>query len=757
MRSLKNIIYILLGVFLFAASTDSHAQTGGVVRDVIVEGVQRIDPDTVRSYMIIQPGDTFTRERLDRSLKSLFATGLFADVSINRQDGNLIVNVVENPIINQIAFEGNQKIDDELLESETTLKPRVIYTRTKVQNDVKRILTLYRQSGRFAATVEPKVIQLKENRVDLVFEINEGAVTEINSIRFIGNRDFSDGKLKDVIQTKETRWFRLFSSDDKYDPDRITFDREVLRRFYINEGYADFRVISAVAELTPNKENFFLTYTIEEGNRYKVGKVDYVVGLKDLTEENLKAVVEIEPGDWYSAEDVDDTIQDLTNVVGNKGYAFVDVRPRTIRDRKNNKVDIVFEVGEGPRVFVERIEIKGNSRTEDEVVRREFKLVEGDAFNSARLRRSKQRIEGLGFFEKVSVQQVPGSAPDKTVVSVEVAEKSTGSLSLGAGYSTQNGALVDIGISEKNLLGKGQEINLSATIASKQSQLDFSFTEPYFLDREISAGFDLFNTKSDLQDSSSYDSEETGTNLRIGYPVTEELRQGWSYTLKQSTIENVDTDASVYVLSQAGTTLLSMVSHSLFYDKRDNATKPTEGYVASLNNDLAGLGGDDKFFRNSMSAKYYYSVVDDLILSLSGSLGHIAGIGQDVKLSNRFFIGGDNLRGFANSGVGPRDISTDDSLGGEWRYLSSAQLSFPLGLPGEYDITGHVFADIGSSGKLAQSGANISDTQSLRASLGTGVAWVSPFGPIGIDIATPVMKEEFDKIERVRVNFGTRF
>ncbi len=757
MRKLKNIIYIFLGVFLFAASQGAQAQVGGTVRDVIIEGVQRIEPDTVRSYMVIQPGDPYSRERINRSLKALFATGLFADVSIGQQGGNLVVKVVENPIINQISFEGNKKIDDEALGTETVLKPRVIYTRTKIQNDVKRIITLYRRSGRFSATVEPKVIRLKQNRVDLVFEINEGAVTGISKIRFLGNREFSDGELKDAIQTKETRWFRLFSSDDNYDPDRVTFDREVLRRFYLNEGFADFKVISAVAELTPNKESFFITYTVEEGNRYKFGKIDYAIGLKKLKEDDLKPAVEIKIGSWYSTKEVDDTIQKLTNVVGNKGYAFVDVRPRTSRNRENNTIDLVFEVGEGPRVFVERIDIKGNSRTEDEVIRREFKLVEGDAFNSARLRRSKQRIEGLGYFSKVKVQQTPGSSADKTVVEVEVEEQSTGSVSVGAGYSTTTGALVDFGIEEKNLLGKGQMLKLSATVAANSTELDLSFNEPYFMDREVSAGFDLFNKESDLQDTSSYNDQQTGTNLNIGYPITEDLSQSWGYTLKQTTVEDVSSDASIYIKAQEGTSLLSMVSHSLAYDKRDSKSNPSEGYYARLSNNLAGLGGDDKFIKNSVGASYYYPVADKWVVSLSGEVAHIFGVGQDVSLNNRFFIGGDNLRGFASSGVGPRDTSTDDALGGEWKYLSTLQLKFPLGFPGEYDVSGHVFTDFGSAGKLASSGSNIADTQSIRASIGTGFSWISPFGPIGVDIATPYMKESFDKLESIRINFGTRF
>jgi len=745
-----------IGCFLVLAAP-VQAQSGGTVQEIVVEGVQRIEPETVKSYMVIHEGDPLNSERVNRSLKALFATGLFADVNIQGRGNRLFVNVVENPIINRVAFEGNKKLEDDDLNGEITLKPRVIYTRTKVQNDVKRILTLYRRSGRFAATVEPKVIRKKDNRIDLVFEINEGPVTEISAIRFVGNKVYDDGELKEVIKTKETRWYRFFTTDDNYDPDRIAFDREMLRRFYLNEGFADFRVVSAVAELTPDKQTFFVTYSVEEGPRYKVNALDYIVSLRKLEVADLKDGVEIETGDWYSAEAIDEAIDSLTDIVGNKGYAFVDVRPRTNRNREKGEIDVTFEVGEGPRVFVERIEIRGNSRTEDQVVRREFRLVEGDAFNTAKLRRSRQRIEGLGFFEKVNVEQIPGSAPDKTIVAVEVQEQSTGSLSFGAGYSTTNGPLVDIGISERNLLGKGQRLNLSGVLAAKKSQINLSFTEPYFLDREVSAGFDVFKTTNDYQDVASYDSAETGFSLRTGYPITDHLRENWGYTIKQTTIENVDSSASTGIKEQEGDTLLSEVSHALVLSDLDSPQKPTEGYRVHLSNAIAGLGGDEKYFKNVLKGVNYYPITDKMVFSLRGELGHIIGIGDDVSISNRFFLGGDDLRGFANYGVGPRDTSTEDALGGEWKYLASAQVTFPLGFPSEFDISGKLFVDLGSAGELTTTSTTVSDTGSLRASFGTGIAWVSPMGPIGVDVGYPIKKESFDIEETIRVNFGTRF
>ena len=728
-----------------------------IVREIVVEGNQRIEAETVKSYLVVREGDLFDSRRINRSLKSLFATGLFADVSLRQQGDTLVVNVVENPIINRIAFEGNLRIADEDLEKEVTLRPRVIYTRSKVLADVKRILTVYRRSGRFAATVDPKVIQLPQNRVDLVFEIGEGDETAIQRIRFVGNRYFDDGDLREVIRTRESHWYMFFTTDDRYDPDRLTLDRELLRRQYMNEGFADFRVKSAVAELTPDRKDFFITFTVEEGERYKFGKIDLDVRLRDLDPETLREVVEIAEGDWYDASVVDDTVDALTARVGDFGYAFVEIRPRVNRDREKGTIDVTFEVSEGPRVFVERIDISGNVRTVDEVIRREFRLVEGDAFNASKLARSKQRIQNLGFFNKVKVEQVPGSAPDQTVVAVEVEEKPTGSLSFGAGFSSDAGALGDISLTESNLLGRGYEGKLGLTVAQRRSNINASFTNPYFLDREIAAGFDIFKVTRDLQDSSSYDLDLIGFALRGEYPITEQLNQDWKYSLKRTKVQDVDEDASRFILESEGTAWLSSITHGLTYDKRDTKFSPSDGYFVRLTDEVAGFGGTKRFFRNEVRGAYFYPVTDDMVMELSGEIGHIVGLGKDVGLTDRFFVGGDDLRGFQTGGIGPRDINTKDSLGGEWKYTGTAQLSFPMGFPKELRVKGRVFTDFGSSGSLASTGADIKDDASVRVSTGVGMAWFSPFGPIGLDFGIPILKESYDEEELLRVNFGTRF
>lgn len=733
------------------------AQSIPVINKIVFEGANRVEPETIRSYLLIQEGDEFNASRIDRSLKSLFATGLFADVSFSRRGDKLVVSVVENPIINRIAFEGNDIIDDDVIDAEVSLRPRVIYTRTKVQNDVQRIISIYRRKGRFAATVEPKVIQLSQNRVDLVFEISEGEATEIKNIRFVGNREFDDSDLRDVVQTKESRWYRFLSADDVYDPDRMTLDRELLRRFYLDEGYADFRVISGVAELTPDQQDFFITFTVDEGERYTFGDVSIDARLRDLDGEALIPLLELETGEWYSSELVDTATDRITDEVGTLGYAFVDVRPKLVRNRTERKIDLVFEINEGPRVFVERIDIVGNLRTVDKVIRRELRLVEGDAFNTAKLRRSRQRIQNLDYFEAVSVERGPGSSPDKSVINVTVAEKSTGSLSIGGGFSSDVGPLAEIGVQERNLLGQGQTLSLSFRLAADASQLNLKYTEPYFLDREIQAGFDAFRRTRDEQDTSSFDSEETGFGLRGGYAITEDLYQRWGYELNFQEVKNVDSYASIFVRSQEGEETLSQVSHTLTYDKRDSRFNTTDGYFVSMINDVAGIGGTKHFIRNTLAGGQYYELEENYILSFSGRVGLIKGLSEDVNLTDRFFIGGQNLRGFAAGGVGPRDITTDDSLGGEWMYTGRTELRFPLGFAEELGIEGRLFSDFGSTGDLANPNSSVRDTGSVRASIGVGLGWDSPFGPIGMDFGFPVAEEDFDDTETFRVNLGTTF
>jgi outer membrane protein insertion porin family len=742
------------GPSLAPAQTPS---TEGVIQDIRVEGNQRIEVPTIRSYMVVAVGDPFDPAKLDQSLKNLYATGLFDDVSLRREGDTLVVKVVENPIINRIAFEGNHRLDDQTLSNEVQLRPRVVYTRSRVQNAVSRILELYRRNGRFAATVEPKVIELEQNRVDLVFEINEGPLTEVSRIVFIGNEAFSDNTLRDVIQTKEAAWYRFFSSDDTYDPDRLNFDQELLRRYYLARGYADFNVRSAIAELTPDGRNFVITFTVEEGERYKFGKIDLESKLPDLKPAQLNKLVQTESGDTYNADQIENSVVALTDEVGKLGYAFVQIEPQPTKHEAEHLIDINYVINEGPRVYIERIDINGNVRTLDKVIRREFRVDEGDAFNTALLRRSRQRIQDLGYFEKVDMKTLPGSSPDKTNIEVDVAERSTGELSFGAGYSTSEGPLGDVRLSERNLLGTGNSVRADFTISARTQQINLSFTDPYFLDRDLAAGFDIFDRKTNFQSEGSFDQKSLGGTLRASYPLTEHWRHGFHYTLRQDAISNVDNDASVFIQDEEGSSLTSAVGQDLTYDVRDTKFLPTDGYLIRLDQDIAGLGGDVRYLRNELNASYYYPFTPNWVLNLAGRVGYIFGLGQDVHLFDRFFLGGQTLRGFKFAGVGPRDTSTDDALGGDLLYTGTVEQRFPLGLPEELRIFGRVFVDAGTLTDSAVHGPTVSDSGSLRAAGGVGLSWLSPLGPIAIDLSQAFLKDSEDQTEFFRISFGTRF
>jgi outer membrane protein insertion porin family len=760
MRAASRTLLLLALLAAAAWAGPAHAQAGGgdTIRRIVVEGNQRIEPSTVESYLTVRPGDRFDPARLDESLKNLFGTGLFDDVSLDRRGDALVVRVRENPIINRIAFEGNNRINDETLQSEIQLQPRVVYTRARVQNAVARVLELYRRNGRYAARVEPKIIELDQNRVDLVFEIDEGERTGVAGINFIGNEAFSDSTLRGVVQTRESAFWRLLTTDDTYDPDRLSFDQELLRRFYLGRGYADFQVASAVAELTPDGDDFFITFTVEEGPQYRVGQVNLESTIRDLGTDQLRQFVATETGEVYNADEVEQTIQRLTDEVGRLGYAFAQIEPVTSKNAQDLTIDLTYRIDEGPRVYVERIDVRGNQRTLDQVIRREFRLAEGDAFNTALLRRSQQRLRNLGFFETVDVRTVQGSAPDRVVVDVAVTEKSTGELSFGAGYSTSDGVLGDIRLRERNLLGRGQDLSAGVTLSQRRQNAEISFTEPYFLERDLAAGFDLFHTRTDLQSESSFDERSTGGTLRAGYPLTENLRHAVRYTLRQDDITDVDDDASEFIQDEEGDRITSLVGQTFTYDRRDTRFLPSEGYLLRLDQDLAGLGGDNRFLRHEGRADYYYPFRPDVVLNVGAGAGYVFGFaGEDVRIANRFFLGGATLRGFQYGGLGPRDEETDDALGGNLYYAGTAEIRFPLGLPEELRIFGRSFVDAGTLTEIDVSGDDLEDTGNLRVGAGIGLSWLSPLGPLSIDLAQALVKDSGDETETFRISFGTRF
>lgn len=737
----------------------AFAADGETITTIEVEGNQRIERETVVTYMTVREGEAYDGAKVDDSLKRLFQTGLFADITIRFDDGRLIVTVVENPIINRVAYEGTSAIKEEDLNNEVQLKPRTIYTRAKVQADVTRIIELYRRGGRFAATVEPKVIRLPQNRIDLVFEINEGPKTKIASISFLGNTAFSDSALREVISTGESAWWKFLSSSDSYDPDRLTYDRELLRRHYLSKGYADFRVVSAVADLNRDNSAFNITFTVEEGPIYSFGKITLKTNLKNLKQSELEEKIVTVEGETYNAQLIDKSTDALTYAAGSQGYAFAQVRPRAKRDREKHVVDISYVIAEGPRVYVDRINITGNVRTLDRVIRRQMKLVEGDAFNKVLLDKSEKDIRALQYFSKVEVTQSPGTADDRTNINVAVQEQSTGSLSLSFGFSSADSAILGVSLNERNFLGRGLQLGTSMSISGRQQLIQFQYTDPFFLDRDLVGGVDLFVTETDYQDEASFDSRTQGFGFRFGFPLSDNSRFLARYQLRREEITNVAATASAAVKAAEGQETRSIIGYDYYVDYRNDPVDPTGGWDFLLSQDYAGVGGTVNYLSQEVLLHGYYGIAEDWILTQRFDLGYIYGLGEEIRLNDRFFKGGSDFRGFESGGIGPRDLVTGDAVGAEAYAFGTTEMTFPNGIPDALGIRTSLFLDYGVIGKAEDqpAGTNIKDDFAPRVSTGISVNWKSPFGPVRLDFAKVLTSEDYDKEESFRFSAGTSF
>ena len=753
----------------------AQAQTQ-VAQRIVVRGNERIEQATVLSYLPIQPGDTVDSQTLDLALKALYRTDLFADVKISAVGGEVVVEVVENPIINRVIFEGNKGLKEDKLRDEVTLRPRSIFTRARVQQDVQRIVELYRRSGRISAEVTPKVVELPQKRVDVIFEIDEGAKSGVLRTNFLGNTEFSDNDLRDVVVTEQSAWYKLFTSNANYDPDRLEYDKEQLREHYRNRGFYDFRVVSAIAELAPDKNGFVVTYTLDEGPEYRFGEVTVETELERLNKETLTQLVPIREGQIYQDERIEQATDALTFAAGAAGFAFVDVRPRYTANRETKTVDVTFQVREGPRVYVDRIDIVGNTRTLDYVVRREMNLVEGDAYNRVLVDRSRNQIRGLGFFKDVNIEEIPGAAPDRTSLRVEVEEQPTGELSFSAGYSSVDQLILDLGVTERNFRGRGQNLRARVSVGSLRQQVDLSFTEPRFLGRDLGAGVDLYSYKYDLTDYSAYKTNTIGAGLRLGFPLTMNSRGSLRYTLRRDEVEIPDSYCdptapvvSISLCAQRGQYTTSLIGYGLRLDRRNDPINPTRGFYTALNQDLAGIGGDGNYLKTEVEGGWYYGFSPSFIFSATGSLGYVDGWnGDTVRINDRFYKGGNSFRGFETAGIGPRDLnaSRSDAMGGKAYAIGSVELTVPTFLPEQYGVKAALFSDFGTLGllddedKLTTAGVvdpNIKDDLSLRASAGLSIHWRSPMGPIRFDFSQVLAKEDYDKTETFRFSTSTRF
>ena len=763
-----------VGVPFFVAQSSFAAASG-----IVIEGGQRVDRETVLSYLQFNSPQTATAAKIDESIKALFQTGLCSDVNIVRRGPTIVIRIVENPLINVVNFEGNSEIDDEALQKEVEVKQSMIFTKARIQSDTRRVLALYQAKGFYNVKVNPQLIRLPENRVNIAFVIDENGKTEIKNISFTGNKSFSADTLQGVIVTKQSTWWNPFLRNNTYDADRLEYDKELLRRHYLKNGFADVQILSAEAHLQPDGNSFEVSFAIEEGPRYSVADVAVDIGNANLDPKGLTSVVKTGVGDTYNASKVDKSVENLTLEASNQGFVFAKVEPKVDRNSTGNTVNITYQLSEGTRAYVERIDIVGNTRTRDEVIRRELRLYEGDAFNRTLIERARRRLTALDFFSKIDFKEQPGSAPDKINLIVEVEEKSTGSLTFSIGYSSVEAVVGSVSVAERNLFGRGLQAKLNTTLSFVKQQVDFSYTDPYFLGSPISAGFDVFATQADNQTASSYSSRVVGGALRTGFDLDEFSSLNFKYYLAYRSVYGIDPlTSSPAVLAQNGDSWKSAVSASYTYDDLDNPNNPTSGFRGQIVEELAGLGGSTYYSKTEVHAYYFIPLFDDqVVVKLEGNAGHIQGIGgNNVPLQDRFFKGGDSFRGFANSGIGPKQIGNDglyDSIGAQDYAIGTIEAQFPLGLPEAFGISGEVYSDFGTAfntseipiakgigtctGGSSAANCSIADSMGLRASVGAGIVWNSPFGPLKFEYSYPILKQDSDDLKYFNFSIGTRF
>jgi outer membrane protein insertion porin family len=771
------LIPVLAVLALLLPTPLTLAQGTAVFSRVDVAGNQRIEADTIRVFAGIEPGQPVTPEQLNLAVRNLFDTGLFEDVQVLPEAGRLVITVVENPTINQIAFEGNDSLDDDELYEIVQLRPRLAYSVPAAEADAQRIIDTYRAAGRYAAAVTPVIIRLPDNRVDLVYEIDEGRVTSVQRISFTGNQAFSDRRLRRVIETNQASWLSFLLGRATYDADRLEVDRELLRRFYLERGYIDIRVLSATAELARERTGFFLAFTISEGQRYNFGQVSVsssIPGLDAAAFEPLLAPV-ADRG-VYNVAEVDRVVERMAYQAGQAGYAFVEIRPNVTRNPATRTVDINFQLLEGQRVFVERIDISGNTRTLDRVIRRQFRLVEGDAFNAREIREAEDRINGLGYFESATVNVRQGTTPEQALIEVQVEEQPTGSLSLGGAFSSSEGVSAQISLTERNFLGRGQTVNATISASTQFANYELGFFEPALFDRDLLAGVTIYYRDRNF-DEQSFNTSSYGTEPRVGFPLSENGRLTLRYDLSNDNIYDVARDTSRIIQDEEGALWTSAIGLTYAYDRRNSVVDPTAGFILTLSQDFAGIGGDTTYSKTRATARAYTSLFDeDLVLSAELEGGALYGDAESTRITDRFNTGGDSFRGFARNGLGPRDFcgdddeprctppqggqEVDDALGGNYYSVLRLDASFPLGLPEDYGVYGGVFGDIGSLWGLYNTDGSmgvVDDGFIIRSSVGVSLFVDTPFAPLRFNYAVPIQYEDYDVLERFRFAIETRF
>lgn len=774
---------------------------------IVVEGNRRVEADTIRSYFKPGPGGRLDSGRIDDALKALYETGLFQDVKINQVGGRVVVTVVENQVIGRVAFEGNKKVKDDQLSAEIQSKPRGTFSRPMVQSDAQRISEIYRRSGRYDVRVVPQVIEQPNNRVDLVFEITEGNKTGVKTINFVGNSAYSSYRLRDVIKTRESNLLSFLGNGDIYDPDRVEADRDLIRRFYLKNGYADVQVVAALTEYDPDGKGFIVTFKIEEGQQYRVGSVNFRSSVPSLDGNTLASLSRVSVGSVYNAEAIEKSVEEMSIEASRRGYAFAVVRPSGERNFEARTVSITFAIDEGPRTYIERINVRGNTRTRDYVIRREFDISEGDAYNRALIDRAERRLKNLDYFKTVKISSEPGSSSDRVIVNVDLEEKSTGEFSVSGGYSTSDGFLGEVSVSERNLLGRGLYAKASVQYGQYARGYSFSFVEPYLLDYRVAFGVDVYQRQQLANSYVSYNTKTLGFSPRLGFQLREDLSLQLRYSLFQQEISlpsqlancnnnpanpflpfnptptpdqvaagnlgcYADGEASLPVkieLAQ-GRTLTSALGYTLTYNTLDNNKNPNSGLLVDFRQDFAGVGGDVSYMKTTGDVKYYQPLVADIVglIHLQGGIMNQLG-DKSIRMLDQFQMGPQLVRGFAPQGIGPRDITpgtTNDAIGGTMYWGASAELQVPFWfLPKEVGLKGALYADAGSlwgykgptTWAQTLETMTFSDQNTVRSSVGVGLIWASPFGPLRFDYAIPMSKGPNDRVQQFRFGGGTTF
>lgn len=753
---------ILLFVFLFSAVLtvphDAVAQTTNetvTVSEIAISGNSRVSDSTISAYLPVRVGDAISEDSLDNAIDSLFATKLFNDVTINIEGTRISIAVVENPIVNRVNIEGNDVLDDERLLAELDIQPRRVFTRKVAVDATQKLLEIYRLSGRYAAEITPQVIRLDNNRVDLIFEVDEGPLIKVTSISFIGNETFSDFALRQVISSRQVRWWAFLSSVDKYDESRLDYDARLLRQFYLGRGYANIEIKRAQGGLLADRSGFALTFEIDEGTRYKLRDVSFTSQITDIDVSKFRDDIPLEKGDWYNVKGLEQGLLNVTNSLGNLGYAFVDVRPQVTPDTDSNELDIEISIGEGRKNYIERIEVVNNSRTRDTVIRRELEVVEGDPYNQLKLDKSLQNIKNLGFFRTVDISTVRGSADDQTIAKINVEEQSTGDFSIGVGYSSLDKSTVSLGINERNFLGSGRGLKFSTSLSESRSDYRLGLTEPYFLDRDLRSSAEIFNQKLE---NSTLTTKSTGVNLGVAFDAADDYYHRIGYELSSADSTQSSTTATSLTGEENKDLLRSALSYTIGRSTLDNRFDPTEGYLYELDETVSGLGGDVTFMKTSVRASYFKPLnFNSFILGVRGRAGFVDGLGEKVTQSARFYLGGRTVRGFDSSGIGPRDTGANSAVGGNYMYSATAEIVSSYGLSEDLGVRWTVFSDIGSVWDTDYpSGVTGANDDSLRQSVGVGFLWDTAVGPLTFYWADAVSKSSNDQLKRFQFNIGTR-